>query len=77
LGENKIPARIPEEFFFFLCFPEELFTGTWFLERSQEFLFFPLSQKLFAGIPVFKDSGGFLFPRKAAGSGQQLKKALC
>jgi hypothetical protein len=30
------------------------------------------------GIPVFTlDSSGFLFPPKAAGSGQRLKKALC
>jgi hypothetical protein len=28
------------------------------------------------GIPVFTP-GGFLFPPKAAGSGQRLKKALC
>jgi len=57
------------------------------LERSQEFLFFPFLQDFFAEIPVGQeflylpqnppDSGGFLFPPKAAGSGQQLKKALC
>ncbi len=72
---------------FFLRFPEEFFTGTWFWRGSQEFLFFPFLQDFFAGIPVGQeflylprnpqDSGGFLFPPKAAGSVQQLKKALC
>jgi hypothetical protein len=61
------------------------------LERLQEFLFFFAVTGIFrrnscgTGIPVFTprnplDSGGFggfLFPPKAAGSGQQLKKALC
>ena len=46
---------------------------------------FLLLQDFFARIPVGhfgflripEDSGGFLFPPKAAGSGQQLKKAHC
>jgi len=35
---------------------------------GQEFLYLPQNPP---------DSGGFLFPPKAAGSGQRLKKALC
>ena len=76
---------------FFLRFPEEFFTGTWFWRGSQEFLFFfhfyrNFSQEflwdrnfcIYPGIlHIPEDSGGFLFPPKAAGSGQRLKKALC
>jgi hypothetical protein len=29
-GSKTEKNRIPEDFFFFLCFPEEFFTGTWF-----------------------------------------------
>ena len=57
--------RIP----FSLCFPEEFFHRNVVLERSQEFLFFLLSQEFFAGIPMGQeflyipqnppDSGGF------------------
>ena len=53
----------------------------------QDFHFFLILQDFFAGIPVGQeflylprippDSKGFLFPPKAAGSGQRLKKALC
>ncbi len=38
--KKPIPARIPEDLFFFLCFPEAFFTGMWFLEGV-------------SGIPVF------------------------
>ena len=55
---------------FFLRFPEEFFTGTWFWRGSQEFLFFfSLLQEFFAGIPagqeflyllrIPQESGGF------------------
>ena len=37
--------------FFFLCFPEEFFAGTWFWRGSQEFLFIPILEEFFAGIP--------------------------
>jgi hypothetical protein len=53
--------------FFFLCFPEEFFTGTWFWRWLQEFLFFAAVTGIFCrnscgtGIPVFTlDSSGFL-----------------
>jgi hypothetical protein len=56
--------------YFFLCFPDEFFTGTWFWRGSQEFLFSPLSQEFFTGIPAGQeflyllrippDSSGFL-----------------
>ena len=76
---------------FFLRFPEEFFTGTWFWRGSQEFLFFfrfyrNFSQEflrdrnscIYSGfLRNPEDSGGYLFPPKAAGSGQRLKKALC
>jgi hypothetical protein len=54
--------------------------------------FLSILQEFFAGIPVGRnscgqeflyllrippESGGFLFPPKAVGSGQRLKKALC
>ncbi len=54
-------------FLFFLCFPEEFFTGTWFWRWSQEFLFFAAVTGIFCRnscgteIPVFTpDSSGFL-----------------
>ena len=72
---------------FFPAFSGGIFHRNVVLERLQEFLFFLFLQDFFAGIPVGQeflylprnppDSGGFLFPPKAAGSGQQLKKALC
>ena len=75
--QKTVPDRIPEDFFFFLRFPEEFFTGAWFWRGSQEFLFFSDFTQFFAGIPVGQeflyllrnppDSGGFLFPPKAAG----------
>jgi hypothetical protein len=53
--------------FFFLCFPEEFFAGTWFWRGSQELLFFSYFRGFFCrnswwtGIPVFTpDSSGFL-----------------
>ena len=73
--------------FFFLRFPEEFFTGTWFWRGRRNSCFFSSLQDFFPGIPVGQeflylprnppDSGGFLFPPKAAGSGQRLNKALC
>jgi hypothetical protein len=60
---------IPEDYFFFLCFPEEFFTGTWFWRGSQEFLSFADITGIFfrnscgTGIPVPRipqDSYGFL-----------------
>ncbi len=66
-GLKNRKNRIPENFFFFLCFPEEFFTGTWFWRGSQEFLFFADITGFFcrnscgAGIPVFSpDSSGIL-----------------
>jgi hypothetical protein len=66
LTKKTVPARIPEDFFF-LCFPEEFFTGTWFWRWSQEFLFFAPFTGIFrrnscgTGIPVFTpDFSGFL-----------------
>jgi hypothetical protein len=44
--------RIPEDFFFFLCFLEEFFTGAWFWRGQRNSCFLPLSQEFFAGIPV-------------------------
>jgi hypothetical protein len=40
LDQKNVPARIPEDFFFSLCFPEEFFTETWFWRGLQEFLIF-------------------------------------
>jgi hypothetical protein len=77
---------------FFPAFSGVIFHRNVVLERSQEFHFFPILQEFFAGIPVGRnscgqeflyllrippESGGFLFPPKAVGSGQRLKKALC
>jgi hypothetical protein len=69
-GSKTVKKRIPEDFFFFLCFPEEFFTRKWFWRGSQEFLFFAASQDFFAGIPAGQeflhlqwiplDSSGFL-----------------
>jgi hypothetical protein len=68
LDEKSIPARIPEDSFF-PVFTGGIFHRNMVLERSQEFLFFSLSQDFFAGIPVGQeflylprnppDSGGF------------------
>ena len=73
---------------FFPAFSGGIFHRNVVLERLQEFLFyFPLLQEFSAGISEGQeflylprnppDSGEFLFPPKATGSGQQLKKALC
>jgi hypothetical protein len=66
-GSKTVKKRIPEDFFFFLCFPEDFFTGTWFWRGSQEFLFFTAFTGIFCknscgtGIPAFTtDSSGFL-----------------
>jgi hypothetical protein len=63
---KTVKKRIPEDFFFFLCFPEDFFRGTWFWRGSQEFLFFAAFTGFFcrnscrAGIPAFTmDSSGF------------------
>jgi hypothetical protein len=74
-GSKTVKKRITEDFFFSLCFSEEFFTGTWFWRGSQKFLFLPLSQDFFAGIPAGQeflrlqriplDSTGFLFPPNA------------
>ncbi len=72
---------------FFLCFPEEFFTGTWFWRWPQEFLFFAAVTGFFCrnscgtGIPVFTlDCSGFLqilldscSRQTLSGSGQRLK----
>jgi hypothetical protein len=67
MTKKPAPARITEDFFF-LCFPEGFFTGTWFWRWSQEFLFFAAVTGFFCrnswgtGIPVFTlDSSGFLW----------------
>jgi hypothetical protein len=67
-GSKTVKKRIPEDFFYFLCFPEEFFTGTWFWRGSQEFLFFAAFTGVFCrnscgtGIPAFTtDSSGFLW----------------
>jgi hypothetical protein len=67
LGLKNRKKRIPEDFFFFLCFLEEFFTGTWFWGGSQEFLVFAAFTGNFrrtscgTGIPAFTmDSSGFL-----------------
>jgi hypothetical protein len=67
LGLKNRKNRIPEDFFFFLCFPEEFFTGAWFWRGMQEFLFFAAVTGVFCrnscgtGIPVFTPaSSGFL-----------------
>jgi hypothetical protein len=67
LDQKTVLARIPENFLFFLCFPEEFFTGTWFWGELQEFLIFAAVTGFFfrnsyrTGIPVFApDSSGFL-----------------
>jgi hypothetical protein len=67
LDKKNFPARIPEDFFFFLCFMEEFFTGTWFWRGLQEFLIFAAVTGIFCRnscrteIPVFTpDSSGFL-----------------
>jgi hypothetical protein len=54
---------------FFLRFPEEFFTGTWFWRGCRNSCFFPLLQEFFAGIPagqeflyllrIPQESGGF------------------
>jgi hypothetical protein len=74
-GSKTVKERIPEEFFFFLCFPDDFFTGTWFWRGSQEFLFFAAFTGFFAGIPAGQEflhlqqippnSSGFLFPPNA------------
>ena len=53
--------------FFLLRFPEEFFTGTWFWWGAKLFLFFPILQEFFAGIPLLTgipvftlDFSGFL-----------------
>jgi hypothetical protein len=57
---------IPVFFRFYRNFLQEFLTGiSVFTPESSGFLRIP------------QDSGGFLFPPKAAGPGQQLKKALC
>ena len=91
LGSKTVKKRIPEDFFFFMCFPEDFFPGMWFWRGSQDFLFFAAFTGIFhrnscgTGIPAFTtDSSGFLqIPpdscscQKLSGVGQRLKKALC
>jgi hypothetical protein len=86
-GSKTEKNRIPENFLFSLCLPEEFFTGKWFWRGSQEFLIFAAVIGIFCrnscgtGIPVFTlDSSGFLrIPpdscsrQTLSGSGQQLK----
>jgi hypothetical protein len=90
LDEKNVPARIPEDSFFSCVFRRNFSQELGFGEVAGIPVFFSLSQEFFAGIPVGRnsciypgilqipeDSGGFLFPPKAAGSGQRIKKALC
>ena len=87
MDEKNVPARIPEDSLFPCVFQRNFSQERVFGEVAGIPVFFLLSQDFFAGIPVGQeflylprnppDSGGFLFPPKAAGSGQQLKKALC
>ena len=75
MGPKTVPDMILEDFFFFLRFPEELFTGSWFWRGRRNSVFFPILQEFFAGIPVgrnfciysgfLRNSGGFLLPPKA------------
>jgi hypothetical protein len=55
--------------FFFLCFLEEFFIGTWFWRGPRNSGFWTPSQEFFAGIPAGQESlylvripAGFLFP---------------
>ena len=65
MGKKNVPDRIPQDFFFSLCFPEDFFTGTWFWRGRRKSIFCRFyrnfSQEfLWAGIPVFtQDSSGF------------------
>jgi hypothetical protein len=74
LDKQSVPARIPEDSFF-PVFSGGIFRPNMVLERSQEFLFIFLQEFLwdrnsciYPGILwIPPDSGGFLFPPKAAG----------
>jgi len=69
-SQKTVTDRIPEDFFFFLLFPEDFFTGTWFWRGRRNSCFFSLLQEFFAGIPAGQEflnllripteSGGFL-----------------
>jgi hypothetical protein len=67
-GSKTVKKRIVEDFFYFLCFLEDFFTGTWFWRGSQIFLVFANFTGFFGrnscgtGIPAFAmDSSGFLW----------------
>jgi hypothetical protein len=72
-GSKTVKKRIPEDFFFFLCFPEEFFIGTWFWRGSQEFLFFAAFTGIFCrnscgtGIPKFPPNAVLLWPATKLG----------
>jgi hypothetical protein len=70
-----------QEFLFFFLLSQDFFAG---IPVGQEFLW-DRNSCIYPGILRFlripkgfqRDSGGFRFPPKTAGSGQRLKKALC
>jgi hypothetical protein len=64
LVQKTVPDRIPEDFFFFLRFPEEFFTGMCFWRGHRNSCFFPILQEFFYS-GFLRNSGGFLFPPKA------------
>jgi hypothetical protein len=75
LDPKNVPDRIPEDFF------SSCVTG---IPVFSVFTGIFRRNSCGTGIPIYPgilqippDSGGFLFPPKAAGSGQRLKKALC
>ena len=91
MDEKNVPARIPEDFFFCVRFPEDFFSQKrGFGEVPGIPVFFAATgffcmNSCGTGIPVFApDSSGFLptLPdscsrQKLSGLGQQLKKTLC
>jgi hypothetical protein len=82
--KKPVPARIPEDFFFFLCFTEDFFTGMWFWRGSQEFLIVAAVTGIFrrnscgTGIPrIPPDSAGFLFLPNAVWLWPATKVGFC
>ncbi len=80
MTQKTVPDRIPEDFFSYVVLEGVAGIPVFFRFYrifSQEFL----RDRNYCFYSGFlrnpEDSGGFLFPPKAAGSGQQQKKALC